>query len=69
MGNIPGPGIEPVSPALAGGFFTISPGKPPFSIFKHNRWNHNTGSISNHERSQSNMLESDKLLLRYQEVS
>ena len=32
-GNLPGPGIEsvsPVCPALAGGFFTTeSPGKPP----------------------------------------
>ena len=27
--DLPGPGIEPVSPALAGGFFTTeSPGKP-----------------------------------------
>ena len=27
--DLPGPGIEPVSPALAGGFFTIKPpGKP-----------------------------------------
>ena len=28
-GNFPDPGIEPMSPALAGGFFTIeAPGKP-----------------------------------------
>ena len=28
-GDLPGPGIEPVSPALAGGIFTIEPpGKP-----------------------------------------
>ena len=28
-GDLPDPGIEPVSPALAGGFFTAeSPGKP-----------------------------------------
>ena len=25
MWDLPGPGIEPVSPALAGGFFTIEP--------------------------------------------
>jgi len=32
-GDLPGPGIEPVSPALAGGFFaTESPGKPPIYI-------------------------------------
>ena len=29
-GNLPDPGIEPASPALAGGFFTtVPPGKPP----------------------------------------
>ena len=29
MGDLPGPGTEPVSPALAGGFFTTEPpGKP-----------------------------------------
>ena len=29
MWDLPGPGIEPVSPALAGGFFTSEPpGKP-----------------------------------------
>ena len=31
MWDLPGPGIEPVSPALAGGFLTTAPpGKPPF---------------------------------------
>ena len=30
--NLPGSGIKPVAPALAGGFFTTElPGKPPFS--------------------------------------
>ena len=29
-GDLPDPGIKPVSPALAGGFFTTEPpGKPP----------------------------------------
>ena len=29
MQDLPGPGIEPISPALAGGFFTTKPpGKP-----------------------------------------
>ena len=29
MWNLPGPGLEPVSPALAGGFLTTAlPGKP-----------------------------------------
>ena len=33
MWDLPGPGIEPVSPALAGGFFTTEPlGKPPNSF-------------------------------------
>ena len=36
MWDLPGPGIEPVSPALAGGFLTtVPPGKPrsPFFVF------------------------------------
>ena len=34
MGNLPGSGIEPMSPALAGGFFTTEPpGKPAIQIF------------------------------------
>ena len=33
MWDLPRPGIEPVSSALAGGFFTNGPpGKPPFSL-------------------------------------
>ena len=28
-GDLPGPGIEPVSPALAGGFFTAEPPRKP----------------------------------------
>ena len=32
-GDLPDPGIELVSPALAGGFFTIeSPGKPSLTL-------------------------------------
>ena len=31
-GNLPDPGIEPVSPALAGGFFTTEPPGKPVSI-------------------------------------
>ena len=32
LGDLPDPGIEPVSPALAGGFFftTAPPGKSPY---------------------------------------
>ena len=34
MWDLPGPGIEPVSPALAGGFFTAKPpGKPREMLF------------------------------------
>ena len=33
MWDLPGPGIEPMSPALTGGFFTTEPpGKPYLSI-------------------------------------
>ena len=35
MWSLPGPGIEPVSPALAGGFlFTVPPGNHPRLIFE-----------------------------------
>ena len=34
-GDLPDPRIEPMSPTLAGGFFTTEPpGKPLFSLFK-----------------------------------
>ena len=36
LGDLPNPGIEPVSPALAGGFFTTGPpGKPKARISDH----------------------------------
>ena len=35
MWDLPGPGLEPVSPALAGGFLTtVPPGKSPEEILK-----------------------------------
>ena len=35
MLDLPEPGIEPVSPALAGGFFTTkTPGKPPMDYLE-----------------------------------
>ena len=35
MWDLPGPGLEPVPPALAGGFLTtVPPGKPPSFLFK-----------------------------------
>ena len=37
MWNLPGPGLEPVSPALAGRFLTTAPpGKPLAKILKNN---------------------------------
>ena len=34
MWDLPGPGLEPMSPALAGGFLTtVPPGKPPSKVF------------------------------------
>ena len=37
MWDPPGPGLEPVSPVLAGGFLTTAPpGKPRFFILKDN---------------------------------
>ena len=36
MWDLPGPGLEPVSPALAGGFLTTAPpGKPPPHSFSY----------------------------------
>ena len=34
-GNLPNPGIKPMSPALAGGFFTTEPPGKPVSIYTH----------------------------------
>ena len=31
-GDLPGPGIKPVSPALAGGFFTVEPSGKPLRV-------------------------------------
>ena len=39
MWDLPGPGLEPVSPALAGGFLsTAPPGKPGFFFLIVNFW-------------------------------
>ena len=39
MWDLPGPGIEPVSPALAGGFLTTAPpGKSPLVDFYFSQW-------------------------------
>ena len=41
MWDLPGPGIEPVSPALAGGFFTTEPpGKPYPVVLEEHQFNH-----------------------------
>ena len=31
--GLPGPGVEPVSPALAGRFFTTEPKRKPYNFF------------------------------------
>ena len=37
--DLPDPGIEPSSPALAGGFFTTEPqGKPLTLLIEDNKW-------------------------------
>ena len=49
MWDLPGPGMEPVSPALAGRFFTTEPpGKPSCIILEHTlngnfKWNNYLG--------------------------
>ena len=36
MWDLPGPGLEPVSPVSAGGFLTTAPpGKPTFLLYKY----------------------------------
>ena len=35
-GALPNPGIEPASPALAGGFFTTEPSGKPYSMYMYN---------------------------------
>ena len=38
MWDLPGPGLKPMSPALAGGFLTtVPPGKPNSQIFEQNK--------------------------------
>ena len=36
MWDLPGPGLEPVSPALAGGFLTTAPPGESANMFNHN---------------------------------
>ena len=33
MWDLPGPGLKPVSPALAGGFLTTAPPGKPYAVF------------------------------------
>ena len=33
MWDLPGPGLEPMSPALAGGFLTTAPSGKPYDMF------------------------------------
>ena len=41
MWDLPRPGLEPVSPALAGGFSTTAPPGKPCYIFNMNNFKHN----------------------------
>ena len=38
MWDLPGPGLEPMSPALAGGFLTTAPPGKPYFIFIRDAW-------------------------------
>ena len=54
LGNLPNPRIEPVSPALAGGFFTTEPpGKPLVSLEKEGNGTHEEISGRHAEESQA----------------
>ena len=54
MWDLPGPGLEPVSPALAGGFLTTaSPGKPGLGFFMVFEANVTLKQISNKEKTSS----------------
>ena len=51
MWDLPRPGIEPVSPTLAGGFFsTEPPGKPPTLLLSATVWSAET-SVSNNPKN------------------
>ena len=51
-GDIPNPGIEPASPALAGGFFTTEPpGKPD------GRWGKEMGKTERREKRRTRKVE------------
>ena len=46
MWDLPGPGLEPVSPALAGGFLsTAPPGKPHLSVLNQGDWMNFVGRL------------------------
>ena len=48
MWDLPGPGLEPVSPALAGGFLTTAPpGKPTTFNFIHFSQQHDEAGVIN----------------------
>ena len=43
MWDLPGPGLEPVSPALAGRFLTtVPPGKPKYFFLKYSKYRFNS---------------------------
>ena len=66
MWELPGPGIEPVSPVLAGGFFiTEPPGKPITSVLiKGGRRIRDKGNVTTEAEGQNQRLE-DAILLAF----
>ena len=53
LGDLPDPGIEPVSPALAGGFFTTEPPGKPHDVYAHTHTHTHTHS---HTQPQNGIL-------------
>ena len=48
MWDLPGPGLEPMSPALAGGFLTTAPPGKPYNqlIFEKGQFHRGSNSLS-----------------------
>ena len=61
MWDLPGPGIEPVSPALAGGFLTTAPPGNPGLLMKNKRCSYYSGHSKGFSRSVSGMQDKDQI--------
>ena len=64
MWDLPGPGIEPVSPASAGGFFTTEPPGKPITrvLIKGGRRSRDKGNVTPEAEGQNQRL-GDAILL------